>query len=680
MFDFKEIFYVSPVAACMLATDGMVLAVNSAFCQTLGYPESDLLYAPLQQFVATDEGDYQENQIPFRHKLGHVLWLSEHRSVVHDEKKQPGYFICQYHDLTERQRPEQQLASQHDLLKLLHNGMSQFISASNLKETADYLLEGLLELTNSEYGFTGEVHHDDDGKPYLLTHTFSNIGQDEETQSFLDTNAAQFTEIRNLSTLFGDAITNQTVVLSNDPLNDKRSGGIPNGHPGLDCFLGVPIYYGDNMVGMYGIANRAGGYNEELVEFLRPFNTTYGVIIHAQRSMQRETQVIRDLAQAMQQAEAANLAKSTFLSHMSHELRTPLNAILGFAQIMEMEDLPDTLATYVKEIMGSGWHLLDLVDNLLDLTRIETGHIDLKMESISIKAMLKECQSMIEPLLVDRRIRFIPSYQDCDNTILTDRRRLKQLIRSLLSNALKYNRSDGEIEVSCKQTENRLRIVVRDTGQGIPAEHMSRLFTPFDRLGKEGIEGSGTGIGLTLVKRLTERMNGEIGVESTVGVGSRFWVEFPMAQTTDNSITEKQPKDNEGNQDPQTKQTRILYVEDNLANVRLIKGFIAKKEHMQLLTATTATAGLEMAMQQRPDIILMDIKLPDMDGFEALARLRSQPETAGIPVIAVSAVAHEHDIAAGLNAGFYRYLTKPLYLLELEEAMHYALNNGRQRE
>lgn len=387
----------------------------------------------------------------------------------------------------------------------------------------------------------------------------------------------------------------------------------------------------------------------------------------------------QQLAEKMEQAETANFAKSTFLSHMSHELRTPLNAILGFAQIMEMQELPETLAPHVKEIMRSGWHLLDLVDDLLDLSRIETGDIDLHLEAVEVKGLVEECQSMISPLIRERKLSFVSSHEHCHHSIHADRRLLKQVIVNLLFNAIKYNQTDGEINVTCALHDTHLRINVRDTGQGIAAELLPRLFTPFDRLGKEGIEGSGSGIGLALAQRLTHKMGGEIGVDSVVGEGSTFWLEFERLETDQSNIQEKSHHYNRRDKTIPKVATRILCVEDNHANLRLIEGFFARQKHIELLTATDAATGLAMAKQHRPDIILMDIKLPDMNGFEALARLSDMPETKQIPVIAISAIAHQHDIAAGLSAGFYRYLTKPLNLQELEEAIHYALqDSGKQ--
>lgn len=383
------------------------------------------------------------------------------------------------------------------------------------------------------------------------------------------------------------------------------------------------------------------------------------------------------LADKIEQAQAANLAKSTFLSHMSHELRTPLNGILGFAQVMQMEDLSDTLANYVKEIMSSGWHLLDLVDDLLDLSSIDTGNINLQLETVDLNELMHECHSIVNPMLTERKLQFKAPYEECTHFVKADRRRLKQVLINLLSNAVKYNRQNGFIEVSCEITDQTLRINIKDSGQGISQDLLPRLFTPFDRLGKEGIEESGTGIGLTLVKRLTETMGGEIGVRSKVGEGSTFWVEFPLASEQDFNIAENNSNYIQQRSEMTTTTIKVLYVEDNPANLRLIEGFMAKKEQFELSSANTAAAGLEMAKQQLPDIILMDIKLPDMNGFEALAHLKANNATANIPVIAVSAVAHEHDVAAGLNAGFYRYITKPVNLEQLEEAMYYALRDSR---
>ncbi|MDH5409044.1 MAG: PAS domain-containing protein [Gammaproteobacteria bacterium] len=602
---------------------------------------------------------------------GSVAWVHEEAIVVTNDKGEPVRLTGTVQDITERKTLEQRLSDKTALLELLHSSKNCYINTSDIKAAAEVLLQGLMELTGSEYGFTGEIMHDENGAPYLKAHVVTNIAWNDEMRAFYDANFEQGMEFRNLlDSLFGACMKEQSTVISNDPLHDERSGGLPEGHPALNAFLGAPVFYGNKMVGMYGLANRAGGYDEELASFLQPVNTTYGVIIQSYHNVQRENCIKRDLERAKEQAEAANFAKSTFLSHMSHELRTPLNAILGFAQLFEMENLSDKQSQYNKEIVNSGKHLLKLVDDLLDLSRIDTDNIELEIMPVSVKALLNECHSMIKPLLAERRLHFISSYQACEYEILADHRRLTQIIVNLLSNATKYNRMDGDIEVSCQQIENRLRILVRDTGNGIPAADMDRLFIPFDRLGKEGIDESGNGIGLTLVERLTEKMAGSIGVESTLNQGSTFWVEFPIAQTFDNNLEKQNSKAELIEIELPEKNIRVLYVEDNPANLRLIKHFFNKQETMQLYTATTATAGLEMATQLRPDIILMDIKLPDMSGFDALAHLRNSPATENIPVVAVTAIASKQDIATGLEAGFTRYLTKPLDLQELAEVLH----------
>ncbi|MDH5180074.1 MAG: PAS domain-containing protein, partial [Gammaproteobacteria bacterium] len=384
----------------------------------------------------------------------------------------------------------------------------------------------------------------------------------------------------------------------------------------------------------------------------------------------------QQLADKIEQAEAANFAKSTFLSHMSHELRTPLNAILGFAQILAMEHQETPAAQGIKEILSSGWHLLELVDDLLDLSRVETDAIELAIKPVSVNSAIQDCQAMVESLLTERGIRFIPTFLNGNYSVYADRRRFKQIILNLLSNAAKYNREGGIIEVTSQQKGNQIRIAVRDTGQGIPEAMLPRLFTPFDRLGKEGIEESGTGIGLTLVKRLTQKMNGKIGVTTNAGAGSTFWIEFPAFQESDLTKSQQLQKNIQGNARMQNNEVRVLCIEDNRANMHLIESFFATRKNVRLYTATTATAGLDIARQQQPDIILMDIKLPDINGYEALAHLQASTETSHIPVIAVSAIAHVQDVAAGLKAGFKSYLTKPLNLKELEKAMHKAIQEA----
>jgi PAS domain S-box-containing protein len=378
-------------------------------------------------------------------------------------------------------------------------------------------------------------------------------------------------------------------------------------------------------------------------------------------------------------AEKANLAKSEFLSSMSHELRSPLNAILGFAQLMDSEIPAPTLAqkASLDQILHAGWYLLDLVNEILDLAVIESGKLSLSPEPVLLAEILFDCHAMIQPQAEKRGIKLVFPKKDLPVFVQADRVRLKQVLVNLLSNAIKYNILGGTVAVTCATvTPGRTRVSVRDTGHGLAPDMLRQLFQPFNRLGQENSAEDGTGIGLVMSKLLVELMGGSIGVESSVGVGSLFWFELNTATPLmlgDGHFQSKslEPPALSGS----TRRRTVLYVEDNPANLSLVEQLIARRPDLDLLSAENATLGIEFARAHRPDVILMDINLPGLNGFQALAILREDPGTRDIPVIAISANAMVGDITKGLVAGFFRYITKPINVVEFMEVLDIALES-----
>jgi PAS domain S-box-containing protein len=388
-------------------------------------------------------------------------------------------------------------------------------------------------------------------------------------------------------------------------------------------------------------------------------------------------QVELELNNAMAVVEKANLAKSDFLSSMSHELRTPLSAILGFAQLIESGSPPPTTSQKrsVDQILQAGWYLLELINEILDLALIESGKLSLSLEPISLAEVMHECQAMIEPQAQKRGIRMTFSQLDTHFFVNADRTRMKQVLINLLFNAVKYNTVGGAVVVDCTaSTAERIRISVKDTGEGLTPDKLTQLFQPFNRLGKEaGIE-EGTGIGLMVSKRLVELMGGVIGVESTVGVGSVFWIELNLTAEPQPAAAAAEPAAVAQAQVQADAQLRtLLYVEDNPANLMLVEDLIARRPDIRLLSARDGNRGVEMARASRPDVILMDINLPGISGIQALKILLADPATAHIPVVALSANAIPRDIEKGLAAGFFRYLTKPIKVNEFMDTLDVAL-------
>jgi PAS domain S-box-containing protein len=372
------------------------------------------------------------------------------------------------------------------------------------------------------------------------------------------------------------------------------------------------------------------------------------------------------LKRAQQEADRANQAKSEFLSRMSHELRTPLNAILGFAQLLEMGALNDKQRESIDFILKGGHHLLELINEVLDIARIEAGRLSFSLEPVSAREMVQESLDLVGPLAAEMGIHLdVPGTAVPERNILADRQRIKQVLLNLLANAIKYNRKGGRVTLSCAEPEaGRLRIEVSDTGPGIPPDKMARLFTPFERLGAEGTSIQGTGLGLALSKCLVEAMAGTLGVESAVGKGSTFWVEFATAEN---------PLDRVRGHDAITpvvvaarsRAATVLYVEDNLSNFKLIKELMAFRPGVELIPAMQGQMGLDLARQHHPGVILLDVHLPDISGDEVLRRLRDDPETRHIPVVVISADGTSRQIDRLRAAGAREYLTKPLDVKKL---------------
>jgi len=372
------------------------------------------------------------------------------------------------------------------------------------------------------------------------------------------------------------------------------------------------------------------------------------------------------LKRAQEEADRANQAKSEFLSRMSHELRTPLNAILGFAQLLEMDSLNDKQRESIAFILKGGHHLLGLINEVLDIARIEAGRLSLSPEPVSAREVVQESLDLVGPLAAEMGIHLdVLATAVPERNILADRQRIKQVLLNLLANAIKYNRKGGRVTLSCAEPEaGRLRIEVSDTGPGISPDKMARLFTPFERLGAEGTSIQGTGLGLALSKRLVEAMGGTLDVESAVAKGSTFWVEFSTAEN---------PLERVRGQDAippvavgaRSRAATVLYVEDNLPNFKLIENLMALRPGVKLIPAMQGRMGLDLAGQHHPDVILLDVHLPDISGDEVLRRLRDDPETRHIPVVVISADATSRQIDRLRAAGAREYLTKPLDVKKL---------------
>ena len=393
------------------------------------------------------------------------------------------------------------------------------------------------------------------------------------------------------------------------------------------------------------------------------------------------TRVEVELTNAKVAAEKASFAKSDFLVQLSHELRTPLNVILGFAQLLET-GVPPPLPTQqqnLAQILKAGQYLLALANEIFDLAVIDTGEAPLSLEPVDVSQVMVECGDLIafEAKKRSVRLKLPPSKDHC--FVIADRTRLKQVFLNLLLNAIKYNRAGGTVTVDYAVgagAGGSTRVNIRDTGKGLAPEQLLQLFQPFKRLGQEVGQEEGAGIGLVVSRQLVERMGGNIGADSVAGVGSVFWFELRTTSASKLTVPETGPETTVArpplaeNAPPRT----VLCVEDNPANLELVKQLIARRPDLRLLCATDGSLGVASARANRPDVILMDINMPVMNGIDALKILRRDPSTAHIPIIALSANAMPQDIAKGLENGFFSYLTKPLLVSQFIQTLDAAFD------
>jgi signal transduction histidine kinase/ActR/RegA family two-component response regulator len=441
---------------------------------------------------------------------------------------------------------------------------------------------------------------------------------------------------------------------------------------GVNVYMVVPMIAGGELIGSVSLCDTAGPFPAERVAIAQEVAAQLAIAMaqaklhervarqaaELERRVDERTQALRA---ATAEADRANRAKSEFLSRMSHELRTPLNAVLGFAQLLEMDALSPRQAESVGQILRAGRHLLGLIDEVLEISRIEAGGLRLSVEPVPVDHTLRQAIELIRPSATGQRVAVRAEPVDERVHVLADRQRLQQVLLNLLSNAVKYNRPAGTVSVACEAVAGgRLRITVTDTGEGIAPDKLERLFTPFDRLGAEASPIEGTGLGLALSKTLVEAMGGMIHVQSRPGLGSSFAVELALVPgpgvVADAVAAPREPPPVAGSGQPRT----LLYVEDNLSNLRLVENLLSRRPGVTVLSAMQGRVGLELAVAHRPDLILLDRHLPDLSGDEVFAQLRADSRTRAIPVVILSADAISSSVRDLLDAGVRAYLTKPL--------------------
>ncbi|CAH1043562.1 ATP-binding protein [Halomonas sp. TD01] len=686
---YEALFNESATGIVRIDRSGSVLSINPFALTMLGYQQHEVvgnnvaMFTPetisahhdsfLANFLAGSEPKVigRGREVEALHKDGHLIPVHLAVNAIHNEQGDVAEFLGILTNLTEVYNATQRIHKEQSLLKVLHQGITDYQALMSVEQLWTFLMEALRELTDSDYALIGEVLPTDTTNA-LKIHAITDLSWSHESRHLMERLRSGDMTLTNPNSLLGRVFAHGDVIMTNDIYRHTKRGGFPPGHPRLDNYLGVPIFSGDSLIGMFAIANSKQPLNQTLLDWLQPFTDTCALLINLYRQMAEREQVTCDLATARDQAEQANKAKSEFLSSMSHELRTPLNAIIGFAQLLakgRRDPLSEKQQRQVGQIEKSGQHLLSLINEVLDLAKIEAGYMTLSLEPMLIENVLDDACTTLEANIGAANITLTRDSLSPACMVMADYTRVKQILLNLLSNAIKYNRENGTIHVNIEPMGNELKVSVIDSGHGIAPERQQELFEPFNRLDAEHGPIEGTGIGLAITRELVERMKGQLGVDSQPSKGSTFWFTLPITE----HLGEHEPPPLSSTIDTSGDSQRafsLLYIEDNPANQRLMEDIIDDFSAVQLRVVASAELGLEIMRHSLPDLVLMDIHLPGMNGFQALDIMQNDPMLKQIDVIALSANAMERDLHYGLAAGFADYLTKPIDIDKLTASLN----------
>ena len=620
---FRQIFAEAPIGMGVVGLDESFTQVNATLCQMLGYSEQELKQRTTMDITFPDDiplgrqnaedlltgGPRSSVERRYVCKNGDILWITRTACLIRDVDGQPRHFLIMVEDISERKHAEEALCESKRELEAAHHA-NQLIMDNSQDVICSIDSQGCFVSVSAACEHVwGYAPLELIGRPYLELVCPEDRAMTESVS--------------------------QTLLL------DGKITDFVNRYTRKDGTL-VDVLW-------------SASWSET--------DKTMFCVAH---DVTERSRIEKALREAKDEADRANQAKSEFLSRMSHELRTPLNAILGFGQLLERQNPTEAQRTRVGHIISAGRHLLNLINEVLDISRIEAGNLQLSLEPVCLADALEEALSLMRPLAAERGTELSTSSEvNRTDYVMADRQRFKQVLLNLLTNAVKYTPPGGAVTVSYDSAgSGAMRIVVEDNGIGIAEEKLARLFTPFDRLGAEQTTIEGTGLGLALCQRLMHAMNGAIGANSAPGKGSTFWVELACTESPLERVAAVKLNGSRFQDAVDARKRTILYVEDNLSNLTLIEQMLADDTETRLITAMQGQLGIELARQHAPDVILLDLHLPDLPGWEVLSRLKRDDSTSDIPVVVISADATSRQIKRLMATGASAYLTKPLDMQE----------------